>query len=359
MQALSKAHQELIEENAVLKQRIRKLEKSEADHKSAEEILRESEGKYRSFFENAHEGIYRTTTEGIFLIANQALAQILGYESPDELMEDITDISHQIYVHPEQRTQIMDLVEQQGFAKDYELQFYRKDGRKIWVSATIRSIRDEKGQIINLEGILEDITDRKNSVGQLRRALGGAVQAIALLVESKDPYTAGHQRRVADMARAIAEEMGLSGEQINGIRMAGIIHDIGKISVPSEILSSPRELTDMELGLIKAHAQSGYDILKGIEFPWPVARIVHEHHERMNGSGYPNGLAGDNILLESRILGVADVVEAMATHRPYRAGLGIDAAFEEITSNRGVLYDPDAVDTCLRLFQEKGYEIKH
>jgi len=221
-----------------------------------------------------------------------------------------------------------------------------------------RSVTREKGSSNIFVGVGLDVTDRKNSMDQLRKALGGTVLAIALVVESKDPYTAGHQRRVADISRAIATEMGLSPDRIEGIRMAGIIHDIGKVSVPAEILSSPRKLTNLELSLIKTHAQSGYDILKDIEFPWPIARMVLEHHERINGSGYPNGLTGDDILPESRILAVADVVEAMATHRPYRAALGLSAALEEITQNKGVLYDSEVVDACLRLFRKKGYEIK-
>ena len=176
-------------------------------------------------------------------------------------------------------------------------------------------LRDASGNIISAIESISDIADRKNSMDQLRKALGGTVQAIASVVDSKDPYTAGHQRRVADISRAIATEMGLSQDQIEGIRMAGIIHDIGKVSVPAEILSMPRKLTDLEFSLIKTHAQSGYEILKDIEFPWPIARMVLEHHERMNGSGYPNGLTGDKLLPESRILAVADVVEAMATGR--------------------------------------------
>jgi HD-GYP domain-containing protein (c-di-GMP phosphodiesterase class II) len=152
--------------------------------------------------------------------------------------------------------------------------------------------------------------------------------------------------------------MGLSPEQISGLRMAAIIHDIGKVSVPSEILSSPRKLTALEFSLIKTHAQSGYDIIKDIEFPWPIARMIIEHHERMDGSGYPNGLTGDNILPESRILAVADVVEAMATHRPYRPSLGLAAALDEVTQNRDRLYDPEVVDACLSIFREKGYTIR-
>jgi PAS domain S-box-containing protein/putative nucleotidyltransferase with HDIG domain len=328
------------------------------EHKRAEENLRQSEENYRNIFENAQEGIYRTTPEGKFIMANKAMARILAYDSPRELMDGISDINRQLYVNPENRIKVMKLIEEQGFAKDDELEFYRRDGQKIWVSRNMRGIRDEKGQLLFLEGLVEDITDRKNSLDQLRKALGGTVRAIAMLVETRDPYTAGHQRRVADLARAIAREMNLSNDQINGLRIAGMIHDIGKISVPSEILSSPRKLKALELSMIKIHTQSGYDILKEIDFPWPVARMVLEHHERIDGSGYPNGLTGNHILLESRILAVADVVEAIATHRPYRPALGLDAAFDEIISNRGVLYDPDTVDACLRLFLEQGYIIK-
>jgi HD-GYP domain-containing protein (c-di-GMP phosphodiesterase class II) len=192
---------------------------------------------------------------------------------------------------------------------------------------------------------------------KLRKTLGGTIQVISRAVEMKDPYTAGHQRRAADLARAIATEMGISADRTDFVRLAGTIHDIGKISVPAEILSKPTKLTDIEFGLIKAHAQAGYDILKDIEFPWPMADVILQHHERMDGSGYPQGIKGDDLLLESRILAVADVVESMASHRPYRPALGIDAALKEITKNRGTLYDPRVVDICLRLFNEKSYKL--
>jgi HD-GYP domain-containing protein (c-di-GMP phosphodiesterase class II) len=198
----------------------------------------------------------------------------------------------------------------------------------------------------------------KRSKERLRKALGMTVQAVAAVVETRDHYIAGHQRKVSDLARAIAQEMGLPYDQVNGLRMAAIIHDIGKISVPSEILSKPTKLTDIEFRLIKLHPQSGYDILKDVEFPWPIARMVLEHHERINGTGYPNALTGEKLLIESRILAVADVVEAMASNRPYRPAIGIDAAVDEIAKNRATLYDPQAVDACLRLFQEKGYKFR-
>jgi len=193
---------------------------------------------------------------------------------------------------------------------------------------------------------------------KLREALGGIIQTVTLMVETRDPYTAGHQRRVADLARAIANEMGLPQEQIDGIRMAGLIHDLGKINVPAEILSKPTRLTEFERGMIQTHPQVGYDILKTIDFPWPVAQIVLQHHERMDGSGYPQGLSGEEIMLEARVLAVADVVEAMASFRPYRPAHGIDKALEEISQNRGALYDAEAVDACLKLFTEKGFKFE-
>lgn len=198
----------------------------------------------------------------------------------------------------------------------------------------------------------------KQTLKKLRSALGGTIQVIDSIVEEKDPYTAGHQRRVADLALSIAKEMGLSVNQIDAIRMAGQIHDIGKISVPSEILSKPTRLTETEFELIKKHSRVGYDILKNIDFPWPVAEIVLQHHERLNGLGYPDGLKNGQILMEARVLGVADVVEAMSSHRPYRAGLGKDNALEEIKKNKGIFYEPEAIDACVELFTNKGYEFK-
>ncbi|MFW6124238.1 MAG: HD domain-containing phosphohydrolase [Acidobacteriota bacterium] len=201
--------------------------------------------------------------------------------------------------------------------------------------------------------------EAKRSLNKLRKAFSAIIQVLEKTVEIRDPYTAGHQRRVADLAQNIAREMDLSSDRIDGIKITGIIHDIGKIHVPAEILSKPRALTSIEFNLIKTHPQVGADILKAIEFPWPVDKIVLQHHERMDGSGYPNGLSKRDILLEARILGVADVVEAMASHRPYRPALGIDKALKEISDNRGILYDKDVVDICLKLFREKKYRFEN
>lgn len=213
--------------------------------------------------------------------------------------------------------------------------------------------------------VQQDLTERtraeenlQHTLGKLREATRGTIQLLASTVEVRDPYTAGHQQRVADLARSIATGIGLSEKQIDGIRLAGIIHDIGKISVPAEILSKPGRLSDSEFSIIRDHPQVGYDILKNIEFPWPIAQIVHQHHEKINGSGYPQGLSGEDILTEARILCVADVVEAMASHRPYRPSLGIDKALEEISEQRGILYDPNAVDACLELFTEKKFQFQ-
>ena len=192
----------------------------------------------------------------------------------------------------------------------------------------------------------------------LYRQLLEAAQAIAETVETRDPYKADHHRRVADLAHAIGTEMNLKSDQNNGIRIAGLIHDIGKISVSADILNKPTRLTESEFELVKIHAQSGYEILKDIEFPWPVAMMVLEHHERINGSGYPNRMTGDHLLVESRILAVADVVDGMAYHRPHRPALGINVALYDIKGNRGVLYDPEVVDVCLRLFNEKNYKME-
>ena len=194
------------------------------------------------------------------------------------------------------------------------------------------------------------------SLERLKRVMGGTVLAIAMTVEKRDPYTSGHQRRVAELARAIGREMGLCADRLEGLAIAASIHDIGKISLPAEILSKPSRLNALEMSLVQGHAQAGFDILQSVEFPWPVARIVLQHHERLNGSGYPQGLSGEGILQEARIMGVADVVETMSSHRPYRPAMGLDKAMEEISRQKGALYDPEAVEACVALIGQKRFE---
>lgn len=208
-------------------------------------------------------------------------------------------------------------------------------------------------EVDRLRNHLEDLVEERTR--ELRDNLLDFVTAIGATIEVRDPYTAGHQRRVAHLATAIAKELQLTEDQIVGLKLASVVHDIGKIRVPAEILSKPGRLDELEFNLIKRHPVTGHEILKSINFPWPIAEAVLQHHERLDGSGYPRGLKDEEILHEAKIVAVADVVEAMVSHRPYRAGLGVDAAMEEITSNRGTMYDPLVVDVCLKLFREQGY----
>ena len=198
--------------------------------------------------------------------------------------------------------------------------------------------------------------ERTNALLKLKKSLDGSIQMAASITEMRDPYTAGHQQRVAKLATAIAGKMGLAGEQVDGVHFGSLIHDVGKISIPAEILSRPGRLSEIEFMLIKTHPQAGYNILKSIDFPWPVAQMILQHHERLDGSGYPSGLKGDEIILEAKILVVADVVEAMSSHRPYRPGLGVAAALEEIERGRGVHYDPQIVDICIQLFRDEQFD---
>ncbi|MGZ3596595.1 MAG: HD-GYP domain-containing protein [Syntrophales bacterium] len=228
--------------------------------------------------------------------------------------------------------------------------------------ALIREVDDLRSRIAELEKSDAERAQAEEALAKslenLKKATGFIIDVIVMIVETRDPYMSGHQKRVADLARSIAAEMNLSGEIIDGISMAGSIHDVGKISIPTEILGQPRRLNDVEYSLVKTHPEIGYQILKDIDFYRPVALIVYQHHERMNGTGYPRGIKGEDILLEAKILGVADVVEAICRHRPYRPASGIDKALKEISQYSGVLYDPEVVDACTNLFAEKGFRFK-
>ncbi len=225
------------------------------------------------------------------------------------------------------------------------------------------TVLDRTSELTRLNGLLmREVLDRKQaenklqkSFDQLERNLDEMINVMSQTVEVRDPYTAGHQRRATEIAVAVAREIGLPEDRVKGLQMAGRIHDIGKISIPAEILCKPGRLDDAEMQLIRRHPSIGYDILKHVDFPWPVALIVEQHHEKMDGSGYPRGLRGEEILIEARILSVADVVESISSHRPYRPSLGIQEALLEIAEHRSILYDPRVVDACLRLFQDKGF----
>ena len=464
-----------------------------ARRKRTEKALSNSEQKYRNIFENATEGIFQSTLEGRFLSVNPAFARIEGYDSPGEMINMITDIKKHLYLHEEDRARLLDLLEKKDIVTNFEVEVQRKDNIIIWISINIRNVRDQDGNVLFLEGTIEDITERKkaevklketydiiekspvvaflwrNSEGwpvefvtenvealfgysakeftsgavsyretihpddikrtakevaeyskdqkrhifdhepyriiardgtikwvndstlirrnekgeityyqgilfdisdrmlaqeklqdtlqSLRLAVNATIQVMVSAVEARDPYTAGHQIRSAELARAIATEMGLPEETIEGIYLAASIHDIGKLSIPAEILSKPTQLSDIEFLLVKEHPLHGYEILKNVQTDWPLAEIVYQHHERIDGSGYPRNLKGEEILIEARILAVADVVEAIASHRPYRPALGVDAALEEISKNRGIFYDSKVVDSCLTLFEKKDYRL--
>jgi PAS domain S-box-containing protein len=326
-------------------------------------IIRDITGRKRAeeqlhgqalIFENINDGIIVTDLEGNIMSWNPAAKKLFGYDKDELIRKTIGEMATKVVtgtLHDGRWTG--------------ELDFTRKDGTAGVCETTVFSLRDANGTITAVCGVFRDITERKRSeeilqksYDQLRETLIATVNTLASTIEMRDPYTAGHQRRVTLLACAIAEEMGLTEDQFDGLRMAGLIHDLGKINVPAEILSKPGRINEIEFNIIRYHPQICHDILKTIELPWPVAKIVLQHHERLDGSGYPQGLKGDQIMLEAKILAVADVVEAMASHRPYRPALGITLALEEISKNRGVLYEPAVVDACKKIFKEKKFRFE-
>ena len=266
-------------------------------------------------------------------------------------MRDISPHSMTILItgQPDLET-AMEAVRQGAF--DYIAKPVKRDALCRTVENAIRiKVLEDRARDYN-EGLEEQVRIRTE---KLRRSLSSTIEVLARTVEVRDPYTAGHQLRVTRLARAITTEMGLSEYQSDAVQMAGLVHDLGKMSVPSEILAKPGVITRAEFELIKQHPQVGYELLRDVEFDWPLADIVVQHHERVDGSGYPKGLSGDDILLEAKVIAVADVVEAMASHRPYRPSLGIDAALEEIAVKKGTHFDPATVDACLRVFRDREF----
>ena len=334
-----------------------------SDRLNAEEALLKSEQDYRNIYDNAMVGIFQSLPEGRYLRVNPALARIHGFSSPEEMISAVTDIDKQMYVDPLDRRRYMTLLDADDTIRGFEAQLYRKDKTRVWIRMNVRVVRRDDGTIDYYEGIVEDVTKRKNaedelksSAEKLRRSLSGTIEVISMMLQTRDPYTGEHQKRVSRLARAIAQEMKLHRDTVENIRIAGTIHDIGKMSVPAEILAKPTRLSNIEMSLLRTHPQTGYDILKVVDLPSPIAEIVLQHHERLDGSGYPRGLKMGEILLEAQIMAIADVVEAMSSHRPYRPALGLDAALEEIESGNGTLYLPEVVDACLRLFKIKGFK---
>jgi len=325
----------------------------------SEAALRANEARYRRMLETAAEGIVILDAERHLTFVNQRLCDLLGYE-----IDELRDASLDVVLFPEdvpaQLKRWSQLYDEVG--GHHETRMRRKDGSPRWVLMSTRAIIDEQGRFDGVLSMVSDIHARKlaeervkGTLKQLRLTVDAAVGALAHTVEIRDPYTAGHQERVSELSVAIGRKLALRSRSITSLRIAGLIHDLGKIAVPAEILSKPGALTEHEWRLLQEHPETAFRVLREMRFPGPVARIVRNHHERLDGSGYPRGLTGDQVRIESRILAVADVVEAMSSHRPYRAALGIDAALEEISAQRDVKYDAQAVDACVALFREEGF----
>jgi PAS domain S-box-containing protein len=340
------------------------------EHKKAEELIRQSEAKYRMLADHMKDPVWLMDLDLKWLYISPSVEKLVEYT-----LEELQQIPLDKFLTEKSFQEAMEFFPVQFSAalqnpSEYltpllNIECHCKNGSTLWIETAFSFILDENGNPVSILGEGRDITERRRldaelllTLESLRKSFGTTIKIMVSAVEARDPYTAGHQIRSADLARSIATEMGLPQDKIDGIRMAGSIHDIGKLSIPAEILSKPTKLTNLEFSLIKEHSRSGYDMLKNMESPWQLAEIVYQHHERMNGSGYPRNLKGDKILIEARIMAVADVVESMASNRPYRPSLGIEAALEEIEKNRGVLYDNDVADACLRLFRKKGYFLK-
>jgi len=328
---------------------------------AGQRALHENEAQFRAIIEQSISGI-GIVQDGLITYANQRCAEIFGYDRPNELIGRSPVES----VAPRDRAVVAENLRRvaSGEVRSDASNFLatRRDGREVEVGMhAAHATYKGKPAII---AIMQDISERKRAeeeisryIARLEQAMRSTISVVSAMGELRDPYTHGHERRVGELAAAIATEMGLDENQVEGIRVAGYLHDVGKIGVPAEILSKPARLSKAEYELVKDHAQQSYEILRTVEFPWPVADAAWQHHERLDGSGYPRGLKEGDIIIEARILAVADVVEAMSSHRPYRPGAGIEKALAEIEKNRGKLYDPQAADACLRLFREKGFTI--
>lgn len=328
----------------------------------ADTALRESEERFRAMIEQSISGTCIIEDDGRLAYVNPRLAAILGYDSHKEL------VGHPALkiVAPESRHLVQENLRQrmsgEPRAGRYTFEAIRKDGSHITLGAhgNAGTYRGKKVLITTVQDVTEiSRAERevRNTIAKLERAVQSTIMVISTIGELRDAYTHGHERRVGEIAAAIATEMGLAAMTIEGVKVAGYLHDVGKLAIPAEILSKPGRLSMLEFDLVRQHAQQGYQILKDLPFDWPVAQATLQHHERLDGSGYPQGLKDDQIIIEARILAIADTIEAMASHRPYRPGLGLDIALAEIERGRGLQYDAAAVDACLRLFRDKAYKI--
>jgi PAS domain S-box-containing protein len=339
------------------------LEMQNAELRRFQLELLEARDKYLNLYDFAPTGYFTLDHNSLIVDVNLAGSELLGSEKHRLTGAQFTssispDSQDAFFFHHREALKTC-------IKGSCEIKMLKADGTTFHAQVISMAVPEKDGSINQFRTAVIDITERKQmeeerkqNIDRLLNAMEATIQAMALMSEMRDPYTAGHQLRVTHLADTIAKEMGISEDRRPAVHMSGLVHDLGKIYVPAEILTKPGRLNQIEFSMIKGHPTAGYNILKTIEPPWPIAQIVLQHHERLDGSGYPNGLSGEAIVLEARVLAVADVVEAMASHRPYRAALGIDKALEEISKNRGVLYDTKVVDACLKLFYEKGFKFK-
>jgi PAS domain S-box-containing protein/putative nucleotidyltransferase with HDIG domain len=333
-------------------------------HKIAEESLELSEHRYKELWDNAPVAYHTLNKNGIITSVNQTELTMLGYSREQMIGKSIFD-----FVEQDQREEAEKRFHRKISGKETpkaKSRLYQcSDGSKIFVSVDDMLEHDKHGRITGIRTTMVNITKQKEieeelkqSLEKLQRTMDNSMRMIAKIVEQKDPYTAGHQLRVANFACAIAKELNLTSDEIERIRIAGLLHDIGKINVPIEILSKPGKISEIEMNIIKLHPKFGYDILKEIDLPYPIAEIVLQHHERISGDGYPQKLPESKILFEAKILGVADTVEAMSSHRPYRPAVGIKDAIKEVSKNRGRFYDPGVADACITLLKTKRFKFE-
>jgi PAS domain S-box-containing protein len=340
----------------LLKETVVKKRSKTAPQRS-KEGLQEIIQFWHATFDALSEGIFLCNKEGRILLCNDALLKLLGKKSSEVIGRQCWEVAHKTSGRLANCPAVRML--QTGRRERFLWQMGDR-----WLETIVDPMREE-GRIIGYVHFMFDVTDRiqteqqlKEAARKLKHMMDGSIRAIASTLEMRDPYTAGHERRVAQLACAMATDLGMSEDRIEGLRIACYVHDIGKIAVPAEILAKPTKISDHEFGIIKTHSQFGADILKEIDFIWPVAEATLQHHERMDGSGYPNHLKNEKIIPEARILAVADVVEAMCSHRPYRPALGVRKALQEIISGKGVRYDAQAVNACVNLFRRKHFEFK-
>ena len=332
------------------------------DRKRIEAKLAATERMFRGLVEHSISGIY-IIQDDLIVYVNQRAADILNQGS----IIGMIGTGYLLWVNSDDRTNVAGIMAQilGGSSENMAYEFYadiQTDGQTIRVGANA-SLADHLDRPA-IVGMIQDISEKRrledalqHYINELKTSFMSTVKVATIISEMRDPYTAGHERRVSEIASAIGTAMGFDKERVSGLRVAGHLHDLGKILIPAEILSKPGRLTSIEYELIKGHVQASYDVLAGVEFPWPIAQIALQHHERMDGSGYPNHLKGDEILLDARIMAIADVVESMASHRPYRAALGIDAALSEIKRGRGTIYDAVVADACVSLFTDQHFQL--